>query len=59
MSDNFEQLLSDYKKIAEKISSPETSMEESIDLYVKSQEIYKKLSTSIEEAQLKIENIRE
>ena len=57
MSENFEQLLDQYKAISEKINEEDVSLDESIHLYKTSADIYKKLNNYINKAKLEIENI--
>lgn len=59
MSENFEQLLDQYKSIADKLENNELNFVDSIKIYEESNEIYKKLNTKIEEAKQKIINVRQ
>lgn len=59
VNDKFEELIKKYQEIADKLESEDLSLNESIDLYKESDQIYNKLNKILEDASLEIENIRE
>lgn len=59
MSEKFEDLLENYKNIASQLSEEDIDLDRAINLYEKSDEIYKKLNKNIEDAKVRINKIRE
>lgn len=59
MNDNFEKLLEEYKDISNKLNKDDINLDEAIKLYEESNKIYTKLNDILNDAKVKIKNIRE
>lgn len=59
MEDKFEDLFEQYKDISKKLENKDISLDEALKLYEESDVIYSKLNEQIENAKIKINNIRD
>lgn len=59
MNEDFEQLIERYKNISDKLNDKDISLDEAINLYEESESIYKNLNKKIEDAKIRIKNIRQ
>lgn len=59
MNEDFEQLIERYKNISDKLNDKNISLDEAINLYEESESIYKNLNKKIEDAKIRIKNIRQ
>lgn len=61
MTDNkkYEDYLEDYKEISQSLKNDDLSLDEAIEKYKQSKNIYKKLKDILEKSKLEIENIKE
>lgn len=56
---NYEDYLEDYKEISQSLKNDDLSLDEAIEKYKQSKNIYKKLKDILEKSKLEIENIKE
>lgn len=59
MEDKFEDLFEQYKDISKKLENKDITLDEALKLYEESDVIYSKLNEQIENAKIKINNIRD
>ncbi|WP_282926743.1 exodeoxyribonuclease VII small subunit [Helcococcus kunzii] len=59
MEDKFEDLFDQYKNISKKLENKDITLDEALKLYEESDVIYSKLNEQIENAKIKINNIRD
>lgn len=59
MEDKFEDLFEKYKDISKKLENKDITLDEALKLYEESDVIYSKLNEQIENAKIKINNIRD
>ncbi|EHR34476.1 hypothetical protein HMPREF9709_00783 [Helcococcus kunzii ATCC 51366] len=59
MEDKFEDLFGQYKDISKKLENKDITLDEALKLYEESDVIYSKLNEQIENAKIKINNIRD
>lgn len=52
-----EELMSELEKIVELLNSPSLSLDESLEMYRKGVEIYKKLQEALKNARIEVENL--
>lgn len=56
---NFEEYFEEYKSISESLKSDELTLEESLEKYRKSKEIYEKLTKILDQSKLDIEQLKD
>lgn len=59
MENKFEELFDKYKEISNKLENKDITLDEALKLYEESDIIYSKLNEQIENAKIKINNIRD
>lgn len=56
---DYEKYYKEYISISESLKSDDISLDEAIDKYKKSKEVYKKLKSILDEAKLEVDSIKE
>ena len=56
---DYEKYYKEYISISESLKSDDISLDEAIDKYKKSKEVYKKLKAILDEAKLEVDSIKE